>query len=80
MNTQTGHVVADRNELPAEERAKYTLLPRWLKRAVGVLLDGKREAYVDMNSQSPLAHFARARNEAAIAKRARRAAKRLGNS
>jgi hypothetical protein len=47
MNTQTGHVVADRNELP---------------------------------SQSPLAHFARARNEAAIAKRARRAAKRLGNS
>jgi hypothetical protein len=80
MNTTTGHVVADRNELPAGVRGSYTLLPRWLRRFAEQALNGRRETTVNPKGDTPLGHFAQTRVLAAQEKRARRAAKRLGNA
>ena len=58
MNPNTGHLVADLNDVPESKRNEYQRIPKELEPEAKQALEGKREVYVRLRSNSELAGFA----------------------
>ena len=77
MDPNTGHLVANAQQLPEDVRGSYVPIPARLNRAARRKLDGRPEAHVSLTSGGALSQFAaqqrkaKAKRKAAKASRAR---------
>jgi hypothetical protein len=69
MDTSTGQIIRDTADLQPEERARFTAIPKHLRAAAYAALGEEMRAQVDLNSDHPLAKWARKQNAKAYSER-----------
>jgi hypothetical protein len=69
VNTETGEVVRNIEDVPPEQRPRFTAVPKHLRAAALAALGEEMRAQVDLNSDHPLAKWARKQNAKAYSER-----------
>ncbi len=59
MNADTGHIVADINDIEGEAKSKYEQLHGQEAKEATVALNGRRDCYIDLSEKTRLANKAR---------------------